>query len=343
MPQVKIKSVAGSGNFHYTISTPKNPSAKAIDKTVPTVLLIHPVYIASELFQLQFADPSLRRFNLVALDLRSHGETSGKVSPTYGREEAAADVIKFMVRTHSWRLREALRLPPCHFVGVSMGACISLQVSISYPKMALSLTLVSPLPLTEPPDVAEGREEIHDCWVEAFKDGKVDQTALLDSVCGALQLGFSGQQTSLISALTARAVPHALKNWGPKNLDEYRIATVDFFVRRTAQTPAAVSKITCPVKLVHCGADIAYAIEYTAEVLKLLQDNGVDATLVEVPGAIHFGNVSNAKEINAHIHDSVIQNSPGMTIPPAQASVVSPFTAGLMKAGYDNDEDSDSD
>ncbi|KAJ7122272.1 Alpha/Beta hydrolase protein [Mycena epipterygia] len=334
MPQVKIKSIAGSGNFHYTISTPKNPSAKSIDKDIPTVILIHPVYIASEIFQPQFADTSLRRFNLVALDLRGHGETAGKVGSTYGREEAAADVVKFM---------EALHLPPSHFVGVSMGSCISLQVAISYAQMALSLTLISPLPLTEPADVAEGRHEIYDCWVEAFKDGKVDQTALLDSVCGSLQLGFNGQQTSLISALTTRAVSHELKNWGPAKLDEYRIATVDFFVKRTAQTPAAVSKIACPVKLIHCGADIAYTIEHTAEVLKLLQDNGVDAHLVEIPGAVHFGNVSHPKEINAEIHDSVIQNAPGMTIPPAQASVVSPFTATLTKAGYDDDDDSDSD
>ncbi|KAJ7665976.1 Alpha/Beta hydrolase protein [Mycena polygramma] len=332
MPSIKIKSIAGSGNFHYTISTPKNPSAKSIDKNIPTVLLIHPVYIASELFELQFSDPSLRRFNLVALDLRLHGQTSGKVGATYGREEAAADIAKFM---------DAMHLPACHFVGVSMGACISLQVAISYPQKTLSLTMISPLPLTEPPDVAEGRAEIHDCWLEAFKGSKVDQIALLDSVCGALQLGFSGQQTSLISALTTRSVPHALKNWGPGHLDEYRIATVDFFVKRTAQTAANVRKIRCPIKLVHCGADIAYAIEYTEEVLKLLQDNGVDARIVEIPGAIHFGNVSNSKEINAEIHESVIRNSPGINIPPAQASVVSPFTAGLMKAGYDNDEDSD--
>jgi pimeloyl-ACP methyl ester carboxylesterase len=87
-----------------------------------------------------------------------------------------------------------------------------------------------------------------------------------------------------------------LKNWGPTRLDEYRIATVDFFTKRKAQTPEAVRKIKCPVKLLHCGADIAYAIEYTEEVLKLLQENGVKAQLVEIPGAIHFGNVSNAKE-----------------------------------------------
>ncbi|KAJ7175796.1 Alpha/Beta hydrolase protein [Mycena filopes] len=333
MPQVKIKSIAGSANIHYTISTPKNPSAKSIDKSLPTVILIHPVYIASELFQLQFADPNLRRFNLIAFDLRAHGETSGKVGATYGREEAAADVAKFM---------DALHLPACHFVGVSMGACISLQVGISFPQKTLSLTMISPLPLTEPIDVAEGREEIHDCWVEAFKDGKVDQTALLDSVCGALQLGFSGQQSSLINALVARAVPFALKNWGPSKLVEYRIATVDFFTKRVAQPAEAVRKITCPVKLLHCGADIAYPIEYTEEVLKLLLANGVKAQLIEIPGALHFGNVSSPREINEQIHDSVIKNSGGMNIPPAQVNVVSPFTAALMKAGYDNDQDSDS-
>ncbi|KAF8162449.1 Alpha/Beta hydrolase protein [Mycena galopus ATCC 62051] len=334
MPEVKIKSSAGSATIHYTISTPKNPSVKSIDKTLPTVLFIHPVYIASELFELQFADPNLRRFNLVAIDLRSHGETSGKVGAEYGREQAADDIKEFM---------KVMHLPPCHFVGVSMGACISLQFAISFPDKALSLTMISPLPLTEPPDVAEGREEIHDCWVEAFKEKKVDQTALLDSVCGALQLGFSGQQTSLISALTARAVPNALKNWGRTKLIEYRIATVDFFVKRTAQTPANISKIKCPIKLLHCGADIAYAIEYTEEVLKLLQDNGVDAELIEIPGATHFGNVSNPKEINAQILENVIRHSSGITIPPAQASIVSPFTAALKKAGYNQDEDDDSD
>ncbi|KAJ7800387.1 Alpha/Beta hydrolase protein [Mycena olivaceomarginata] len=313
MPEVRIKSSAGSANIHYTLSTPSSPSAKSIDKNLPTVIFIHPVYIASELFELQFSDPNLRRFNLVALDLRSHGETSGKVVSSYGREMAADDVHEFM---------KAMRLPPCHLVGVSMGACISLQFAISFPDKALSLTMISPLPPC--------REEIYDCWVEAFKGKKVDQTALLDSVCGALQLGFSGQQTSLISALTARAVPHALKNWGKSKLDEYRIATVDFFVKRTAQTAANVRKIKCPIKLLHCGADIAYAIEYTEE-------------LIEIVGAFHFGNVSHPKEINAQIHDNVLRNSPETaTIPPAKASVVSPFTAALKKAGY-NEDDDDSD
>ncbi|KAJ7247934.1 Alpha/Beta hydrolase protein [Mycena haematopus] len=338
MPTVKIKSSAGSANIYYSISTPKSPSAKAIDKSLPTVIFIHPVYIASEIFELQFSDPKLRQFNLVAIDLRCHGQTSGKVGTEYGREQAADDIKEFM---------KALHLPPCHLVGVSMGACICMQFGISFPDKALSITMISPLPLTEPPEIAEGREEIYDCWAAAFQGKKVDELAMRDSVCGALQLGFSSKETSLINALTAVTIPHAIKNWNKTKLDEYRIATLDFFVKRTAQTAANVSKMNCHVKLLHCGADVAYGVESTQEVLKLMQENGVSAELIQVADADHFGNVSHPKDINRHIHENVIKvnkdaDNP-LSIPPAQASVVSPFTAALKKMGYKQDEDDDSD
>ncbi|KAJ6487739.1 Alpha/Beta hydrolase protein, partial [Mycena sanguinolenta] len=329
MPQIKIKSSAGSANIHYTIATPKNPSAKAIDKGLPTIIFIHPVYIASHIFELQFSDSHLRQFNLVALDLRAHGETTGKVGAEYGREQAADDIKEFM---------KELRLPPCHFVGVSMGACISWQFAISFPEKALSVTMISPLPLTEPPAVAEGREEIYDCWIGGFdKKGIVDEDALNVSVQGAIQLGFSGRKSSLIEALVKRAYPQAIKNWGPKNLVEYRIATLDFFTKREAQAPENVRKIKCPIKLLHCGADVAYDEESTHEVLKLMQDNGVNAELLVIEGADHFGNVSNPLQVNEEIYrnvtglkDCVLEREP---------LVVSPFTAILKKLGYEDDAD----
>ena len=46
----------------------------------------------------QFEDPLIRRFNCVALDLRSHGRTMSDALPEgYGAEEAAEDVALFMV------------------------------------------------------------------------------------------------------------------------------------------------------------------------------------------------------------------------------------------------------
>ena len=46
----------------------------------------------------QFADPQLRKFNLIVMETRGHGDTSGKVGKTFSRVEAADDVKKFMVR-----------------------------------------------------------------------------------------------------------------------------------------------------------------------------------------------------------------------------------------------------
>jgi len=47
----------------------------------------------------QFASPSVRRFNLVGFDARCHGDTSGAVPSTFRRLHAAEDVFKFMVRS----------------------------------------------------------------------------------------------------------------------------------------------------------------------------------------------------------------------------------------------------
>jgi len=44
----------------------------------------------------QFSDPQLRRFNLIAVDARGHGDTTGEIGEYYDQVEAAEDVVKFM-------------------------------------------------------------------------------------------------------------------------------------------------------------------------------------------------------------------------------------------------------
>ena len=92
------------------------------------------------------------------METRGHGDTSGKVGKTFSRVEAADDVKKFMVRAPIIAPRsnmlivtvqDALRLPACHIIGLSMGACIGLQTAITYPEKVLSVTMISPLPLEE--------------------------------------------------------------------------------------------------------------------------------------------------------------------------------------------------
>ncbi|KAK0203678.1 alpha/beta-hydrolase [Desarmillaria ectypa] len=331
MSSIKVKSNSGSLTYHYAISTPTSPNAKSIDPTLPTVLFLHPVYIGIDIFQMQFGDRTLRKFNLVAMDLRGHGETGGSAPKGYGQDDAAADIVKFM---------EALRLPPCHIFALSMGTIIALQVAISYPEKVLSLFLISALGLEEPADVAQGRQEIADCWIEGFKGSTVDEAALYDAVYGALQLGFNSEQSSMVRALVKRTLPQAMTNWGAKKLDVYNTLTVNFFTKRKAHSPGNLSKIVVPVKLVHCTADIAYPLELSEEFLKNLQDAGVKASLDTIEGACHFGCVTHSEQVNPLFLDFVLEYTTAQ-IPPTPLSVISPFEAGLIKAGWTNDDSDD--
>ncbi|THH05825.1 hypothetical protein EW146_g9796, partial [Bondarzewia mesenterica] len=182
--------IVGEMVMHYTISTPTNPSATTVDTNIPTILFLHPVYIAQQIFHPQFLDPILRRFNLIALDSRCHGASTGAVHKNFSRKEAADDI---------YQLLKVLDLPACHVVGLSMGACIGLSLAIDHPEKVLSLCMMSPLPLEEPEDVAGGREEIYRYWFEAFADPEqIDESELTDAVYGAVQLGFNNAKSGII-------------------------------------------------------------------------------------------------------------------------------------------------
>lgn len=334
MPQVEIQSSSGPAVINYTISTPSSENANSIDPSIPTVLFLHPVYVAQVIFHFQFANPKVRRFNLVGFDSRSHGETVGRVPPTYRRWHAAEDVSKFM---------EALRLPPCHVVGLSLGACVALQMAISYPHQVLSLFMISPLPLIEPEIVAEGRQEIYDYWVAGQKDPEdPDQEALLDAIFGAVQLAFNHSKTSIVNAIVQHTVPQALRNWGPKTFEDLHTVSVTFFVDRKPHPLAVLKKVNCPIQLVHCGGDIAYPLHYVEELRDRMEDAGLDVRISHNPDAAHFGTITHPEPINEFIHDWVLNNT-NLAVPPAKQDVTSPYESALAEAGYSKEGDPDSD
>ncbi|KAF9010219.1 alpha/beta-hydrolase [Cyathus striatus] len=334
MPHIDVKTVTGTVSFHYTISTPVCESAQAIDPALPTIIFLHPVYLAQVIYYYQFADTSLRRFNLVALDLRCHGETKGSAGNDYGRVQAAEDVFLFM---------EALGLPPCHVFGLSMGSSVALQLAISHPGKVLSLCMLSPSPAPEPEEVAEGRQEIYDCWVAGFNDPEnVDDSALLDAVYGSIQLGFNGNNNSIVQALNNHTVPQAMKNWSPEHFDDFHAVTVKFFTNSQPYTALDFQKITCPVILIHGKGDIAYPVEYSEELLQQLQLAGVDTEITLVDDAPHFSCVTHPTEVNLLLHNFVLKNTKA-TLPSPPTEVTSPFEAWLTKTGWSVDSDSEDD
>lgn len=48
--------------------------------------------------------------------------------------------------------------------------------------------------------MAEGRQEVYDCWAQAYENPNyIDEEALTDAVYGAVQLGFNNTTHGIIS------------------------------------------------------------------------------------------------------------------------------------------------
>lgn len=80
-----------------------------------------------------------------------------------------------------------------------------------------------------------------------------------------------------------------MKNWGPKNFDSYHTATVKLCTDRKSHSKEVLSKIRCPVTLVHCLEDVAYPLEYTEVFLHQLEEACVDVSIAKIEHAPHFG------------------------------------------------------
>ncbi|KAK0464849.1 alpha/beta-hydrolase [Armillaria novae-zelandiae] len=329
MPTATVKSSTGKIAFNYVISTPSSSSSMSINPNLPTLLFIHAVYHAQQIFQRQFEDPLIRKFNCVALDLRIHGRTTSDALPEgYGAKDAAEDVALFM---------DEIKLPACHIVGLSMGTIIAISLAVYHQNKVASLFLVSPLGLKELPYVADGRREVAECWSEGYEAGQPDMEVLSHAIYGALQLGFSNKPDGLVTALVAFELPVALGIYSHKNLNQRDRATVDFCNNRREYSNDQLSRIHVPVKLVHCLKDIAYPQEYTERFMRQLKDAGVIVTLATVPEAPHFGVVTHADIVNHILHDFII-DSCRTTIPPVPKEVSSPWEAELVKAGWNKDD-----
>ena len=176
MPQVKVKTASGTVFFNYTISTPFSDSAGSIDPSLPTVLLLHPVYLSHVAFhrrsRLAFFPSLIPIFFQPSFPAPFSGALTWsewtwgpmvKLKALYRRRSDGRTLEKMC--THSWWVlfycligccddvqtffQKALSLPPCHLFGLSLGACVALQMAVSHPDKVLSLFMLSPLPLIE--------------------------------------------------------------------------------------------------------------------------------------------------------------------------------------------------
>ena len=88
----------------------------------------------------------------------------------------------------------------------------------------------------------------------------------------------------------------AMINWGPSKFEDFHTASVKFFSTRQPYSRSALASIICPVRMVHCSADIAYRLPGVELFRKRLEEAEVDVQLDIVEEASHFGSVTHAKQ-----------------------------------------------
>jgi pimeloyl-ACP methyl ester carboxylesterase len=96
------------------------------------VLLIHGLGSSSADWELQL--PVLTPgYRVIAVDLRGHGQSSNPAGP-YSLEMFAGDVAALI---------ETLAIPPCHVVGLSLGAMTTLELAATRPDLVRSAVVVN--------------------------------------------------------------------------------------------------------------------------------------------------------------------------------------------------------
>ncbi|KAK6984814.1 AB hydrolase-1 domain-containing protein [Favolaschia claudopus] len=321
MPRIELEASSGHGSFYYNIATPTETSASEIVQAIPTIVLIHPVYTASVIFHLYYANPELRRFNLVSMDLRGHGWTSATVDDSYGSEVVADDVLE----AHG--ASDALKIDTCHVAGIATGGSIALQMAIAAPERILSIFMMSPGPQVEPIESMQGRREIARYWIQARQPdaSEADKKAADDAIYGTLQLAYSNIDIPLVRAIRDYSVQKAEENWTGKNLHWIEVLTLRFLDNQPVYTVKTLERIRCPVLLVHCTADV----------------QTVDASLEMIEGAPHWGSVTHPDEANEMLYNFVMANCDASNLCAPPDVVESPFSNDLVPYGL-LDADSDS-
>ncbi|KAF9061032.1 hypothetical protein BDP27DRAFT_1235842, partial [Rhodocollybia butyracea] len=123
-------------------------------------------------------------------------------------------------------------------------------------------------------------------------------------------------------------------NWSPEHFKEYRLTSYDIFLHRRAHSQQALSRISCPVKLLYGTNSMVYPAKYSEELFESMQQAGLNVSLQAVSNAPHYLCVDHGNDVNPLIHDFIwacVNDKENITIP---TSIVSPWNEALQEDGW---------
>ncbi len=251
MPQVTVNDI----HLHYEISGQGQP-----------LLLIHGLGSSTRDWEPQVAEFS-RRYQVIAFDLRGHGQSDKPAGP-YTLPMFASDTAGLL---------RALGVDRAHVVGISLGGCVAFQLAVDCPSVLKTMTIVNSTP--------SGVILSDDAQKE------IDRRVAI-----VRQMGMRAMGQALAPVLFPKPEHAAqretfVERWAENNPDAYIEATRSFLGWDVSDRLAAIQ---CPTLFISADQDYTPVAAKEAFVKRMPA-----AELVVIPDAHHATPLEKPAEFNA--------------------------------------------
>ncbi|KAM0753579.1 alpha/beta-hydrolase [Meredithblackwellia eburnea MCA 4105] len=247
-------------NPHWPYSSPSElkfgvvPECKPLDPTKECLFLMHPSSSSSAVFSEQFGDPRFQNFNMIAVDARHAGWTTGEKIENYSLEEAADDIIAAI---------DQLDIPTYSVLGEGFfGANVVAWIAIKRPEKVRALILVSPgWPEELDPDGMF--KEMHSRFIVpalSNKGGKGDGSGRIPQECLEICAEYFFAKHDRNFERIAGWVTALQSRYGPGHDGHELLTIVNWFLRKAIPEELRAA-ITVPTLILASDEDQTYPLE----------------------------------------------------------------------------------
>ncbi|MHA1111911.1 MAG: alpha/beta fold hydrolase [Promethearchaeota archaeon] len=248
MPKLKVNNI----EMYYEITGQGDP-----------LLLIHG--LGSSTRDWEDMIPFLPNNQIIAIDLRGHGQTTKPKGP-YSIKMFANDIVSLL---------KSLNIQPVHTLGISLGGAIALQMAIDFPEFVKSIVVIN--------SAAEIRMDSFKMRMEAFK------RTLIVKLVGMKKMGEVLAPRLFIKPEQEEQRAKLIKRWAENDKKSYISA---FQALLGWSVMKELPNIKCPALIV--GSDEDYS---TSEVKKEYTAMISNAKFVEINDARHALTVEKPEEL----------------------------------------------
>ncbi|KAN0117912.1 alpha/beta-hydrolase [Hyaloscypha variabilis] len=286
LPELQIFSLENNVKLAYR-SLPTKPNPE-----LPTIVFFHPLLTDSSFFHRQFIDPKLggeagRKWNLIAIDLHGHGDTTGRDTFTFS--DTSRDSLALL---DHFKISEVIAF------GVSQGVLASLNLAILRPELVKGVVIVGSSILPQTPENLANLQRL----TAGFPYDKQSTKAALFINWGAeyehvLEHGAGPEGMSRTDWEQVW-----IDRYGGSKAKEERFHKALDLVLKLEDLEGDLHKIKARILMLHGSSDILLTVEAHAIPTKaIIEKAGIFDDLVVIEGGSHFLSWGKWQEVDTRL------------------------------------------